>query len=364
MARCGRCQPCAAASIADSVPDASPAGSRSANHVRDGRTTIGSERSRRRNETSLDPSQRSSVAKAGPDARAFPSARSLPAMTTSPLSDHRQRRTSAGVVCGRRRQRMSFIYVCEHLQLDSEDISRRLPELAGGAGARRRIACRAWAGARRAAAAQCKAIDAAAVVGFDCVMRKVVLILLLVAITIAHEAEAGARRSRPLKTGQTMCWDATGNKVNCTKTGQDGELQRGEPRAYVDNGDGTVRDQRTALVWEQLSLDDTIHDKNNLYGWAQASAKIKTLNEAAFGGFTDWRLPNILELITILNWAGPNGGPLAFSPPFYAAQGYYLSSTTVMSDENRAWCVDFESGGVASCSKGISFFVRAVRGGS
>jgi len=53
--------------------------------------------------------------------------------------------------------------------------------------------------------------------------------------------------------------------IDCAGKGQDGELRRGEPRAYQDNGDGTIRDKRTALTWEKLSDDDSIHDQDNQY---------------------------------------------------------------------------------------------------
>ena len=95
---------------------------------------------------------------------------------------------------------------------------------------------------------------------------------------LAAEAHAGARRSRPLKTGQTTCWNSSGVVVACAGTDQDGDLRRGESRAYQDNGDGTIRDKRTALMWEKLSDDGSIHDKDTTYTWASAFAKIDDLN--------------------------------------------------------------------------------------
>jgi hypothetical protein len=82
----------------------------------------------------------------------------------------------------------------------------------------------------------------------------------LLTVALAHDADAGARRSRPVKTGQTTCWNSDGVVIDCAGTGQDGELRRGEPRAYVDNFDGTIKDNRTALTWEKLTNDGSIHD--------------------------------------------------------------------------------------------------------
>ena len=54
------------------------------------------------------------------------------------------------------------------------------------------------------------------------------------------------------KTGQTTCYDASGNVIDCAETGQNGDIQAGvdwpEPR-FEDNGDGTITDHLTGLVW-------------------------------------------------------------------------------------------------------------------
>jgi hypothetical protein len=41
--------------------------------------------------------------------------------------------------------------------------------------------------------------------------------------------QALAQRARVPQTGQTQCWDASGNLIPCTKTGQDGDIQAGVP---------------------------------------------------------------------------------------------------------------------------------------
>jgi len=69
--------------------------------------------------------------------------------------------------------------------------------------------------------------------------------------------------------------------ISCGGTGQDGDLQKGAPLAYVDNGDGTITDVNTGLMWEKLDDNNVggIHDKDNYYNWANAFAvKIATLN--------------------------------------------------------------------------------------
>ena len=61
-------------------------------------------------------------------------------------------------------------------------------------------------------------------------------------------------------TGQTTCYDTEGNVINCGSAewpGQDGFYQAGCPSAgrFVDNGDGTVTDSCTGLVWQKDTAD-------------------------------------------------------------------------------------------------------------
>ena len=111
-----------------------------------------------------------------------------------------------------------------------------------------------------------------------------------------------APQGQRLKTGQTTCYNAAGTVIACAGTGQDGELQKGLARAYVDNGDGTVTDSRTGLMWEKLSDDGSIHDRDTTYTWTNALAsKVATLNSGTFAGYSDWRLPNRYELESLVN---------------------------------------------------------------
>src|SRR5213076_3053147 len=71
-------------------------------------------------------------------------------------------------------------------------------------------------------------------------------------------------------TGQTTCWDSSGNVIPCAGTGQDGDIQAGAPLSYTDNGDGTITDDNTGLMWEKQSQDLSIHDVRNTYTWDRA----------------------------------------------------------------------------------------------
>jgi len=58
-------------------------------------------------------------------------------------------------------------------------------------------------------------------------------------------------------------------------------------------------------MWEKLSDDGSIHDKDTTYTWANAFAtKVAALNAGGgFAGYTDWRVPNVNELQSIVNYA-------------------------------------------------------------
>ena len=114
------------------------------------------------------------------------------------------------------------------------------------------------------------------------------------------------------KTGQTSCWDSGGNAVACTGTGKDGDVQAGVPVKYVDGGNGTITDQVTNLTWEKKSKDGTFNDFRLIYTWDDAfRVHVATLNAQRFGGYNDWRLPNIRELLSLVNYQST--GNTAFS---------------------------------------------------
>ena len=119
-------------------------------------------------------------------------------------------------------------------------------------------------------------------------------------------------------TGQTTCWNSSGIVIPCAGTGHDGEIQAGATLGYTDKGDGTIIDRNTGFVWEKLSDDGSVHDKDNYYTWDNAfTVHAATLNAGAgFAGYNDWRVPNVKELQSIVNYEIVYPGPtvsLAFN---------------------------------------------------
>lgn len=187
--------------------------------------------------------------------------------------------------------------------------------------------------------------------------------------------------SRSLRTGQTGCYSDSGSLQNCTGSLQDGALRRGTDRAFADLGNGAIKDEKTGLTWEKLANDGGIHDVDNRYPFAEAIAvKIAALNTARFGGYSDWRLPNRLELESLVHLgrtfpstvdpfnsvSGVVGscptGCTVTSCSCTHPRGLYWTSTTYVHQPDAAWLVYFGNGGVGGDLKSKGNYVRAVRG--
>ena len=197
-------------------------------------------------------------------------------------------------------------------------------------------------------------------------------------------------------TGQTQCYDASGNEIACPQAGeafygQDGSYAINPP-AYTkldagghDLADSAtswvmVRDNVTGLIWEVKTDDGSIHDRDNRYTWydsnpatnggsAGASGNgtdtedfIAALNAAGFGGYSDWRLPTSKELRGIVNYGRVNPSiDTAYFPETEAS--CYWSSTTYANGADVAWCMNFLYGYGSNGDKSLANGARAVRGG-
>ncbi|MDK9723177.1 MAG: DUF1566 domain-containing protein [Rhodospirillales bacterium] len=99
-------------------------------------------------------------------------------------------------------------------------------------------------------------------------------------------------------SGQSQCYDDRG-RTGCPQPGrafygQDAQYQGDQP-SYRDNGDGTVSDLVTGLMWEK-----GFH-KTSFAGASAQAAGSRT------GGHADWRVPTIKELYSLMNFQGATG---------------------------------------------------------
>jgi hypothetical protein len=179
-------------------------------------------------------------------------------------------------------------------------------------------------------------------------------------------------------TGQTKCYDAVGAEIACDSAGypgQDGFYQEGCPtkdRFIVNDGgtpgdtrDDTVTDTCTGLMWQRETADvsgdgtiDPEYPGTDRLNWQGA---LKYCDSLSFAGHDDWRLPNVRELESIVDYG-------RFNPSIYlifgALSDWYWSSSSHVYDPIYAWLVDFFDGsGFFYDDKDYRYFVRAVRSG-
>lgn len=149
------------------------------------------------------------------------------------------------------------------------------------------------------------------------------------------------------KTGQT----------SSLRFGDDGDLETGVTRPtprFLDNGDGTVTDNLTGLMWTQNA------NLNSTRPWSDALSDVNTLN---LGGHEDWRLPNRKEFISLMDYAESNPA-LPAGHPFLNVQtgtSYWTSSTTALNTA-FAWLSSLRAGTLGYTNKTSSYYVWAVRG--
>jgi len=153
----------------------------------------------------------------------------------------------------------------------------------------------------------------------------------------------------------------TGQKSSYAE-GDDGYWQKGIsqpiPR-FIDNGDGTVTDTFTKLMWTK--------DAQQITGEMNWPAAITACNNLSFADYEDWRLPNVREMLSIIDYgyyepALTPGHPFINVPPY---PGRYWVSTTMANNPLEAMHVPIVNGAVNGMNKLSNLrLVWAVRGGN
>ncbi len=108
-------------------------------------------------------------------------------------------------------------------------------------------------------------------------------------------------------TGQELFYNSKGAEISAPALGedfygQDAQYEGNLPN-YTDNGDGTITDNVTGLMWSKTSdlNGDGIIDVNDKLTQAQAESQASQFNLA---GYDDWRLPTIKELYSLIMFFG------------------------------------------------------------
>ncbi len=131
---------------------------------------------------------------------------------------------------------------------------------------------------------------------------------------------------------------------------------------FSDNGDGTVTHHTTGLIWQRCSLGQSWDGTDCIgnatgFTWADALAAGA---QNSLAGFSDWRLPNKNELVSIVEYRCnyPAINNQAF--PNTSSRLYWSSSPNAY-DSGKAWYVYFDAGSVNIDGKNDSNHVRLVR---
>jgi hypothetical protein len=127
---------------------------------------------------------------------------------------------------------------------------------------------------------------------------------------------------------------------------------------FHDNSDGTVIDKATGLMWQQ--------DSAPLYTrWEDAKKYIERINYEQFAGYSDWRLPTIEELASLIK-KEKNDKDL-YIDPIFTDKMWFWSIDTVDKKENESvseeliWTANFHYGAVYWLDKKQGQDVKAVR---
>jgi uncharacterized repeat protein (TIGR01451 family) len=159
------------------------------------------------------------------------------------------------------------------------------------------------------------------------------------------------------RTGQMTCYDTAGIIIDCAGTGQDGDIQAGvarpDPR-FTDNGDGTLTDNLTGLIWLQdancIATQYPGFDNDGSAGdgavlWQHALDFVAGINDGTYpncgAGHTDWRLGNINELGTLTHFGVNQLWIWLMNQGFINVEpSYYWSSTTSAAASHWAWTLE------------------------
>ncbi|MBT5028204.1 MAG: DUF1566 domain-containing protein [Nitrospinaceae bacterium] len=115
----------------------------------------------------------------------------------------------------------------------------------------------------------------------------------------------------------------------------------------IDNADGTLTETKTQLMWTQ---QDSYSELGKCLNWYQAQSYVKNLKT---GGYTDWRLPKVVEYgmiyddtkENILAWDHDPDQPLGLSKQFADGAAYWY------------WSAEFDDNDLADCCARVAYFV-------
>ena len=173
------------------------------------------------------------------------------------------------------------------------------------------------------------------------------------------------------KTDASMYITPKSGVVTSHRAGDDGELEKGRawpnPRFTVQADTNCVLDNLTGLMWARNA---------NQFGQVDWATALASCNDLVYGGYDDWRLPNVRELYSLIDlefWTPAlcnteGTAKWTANNPFNVVAAWmaspYWTSTTSAVNANNAWYIELSRGWIYSSSaKTTAYYVWPVRGG-
>lgn len=192
------------------------------------------------------------------------------------------------------------------------------------------------------------------------------VLVLLVGSVVALFAVAPARALAPLNyivvdTGQDGCFDDR-KAIPCPGNGQDYDGQdaqfKGNTPAYHDNGDGTVTDLNTGLMW--------VKERGEKMHWQDA---LDGASKCRVAGYDDWRAPTIKELYSLIDFRGYSERTAKESKPYLDTRFFDFAFGDTSKGERIIDCQDWSATkyvgttmGGAQTAFGVNFADGRIKG--
>ncbi|MFI3331504.1 MAG: DUF1566 domain-containing protein [Rikenellaceae bacterium] len=178
-------------------------------------------------------------------------------------------------------------------------------------------------------------------------MKKLTLILSLTLLSVSAQAKEVSYKINA--TGQTKFYDLTGKSTSAPKPGdalygQDANYKKGSAMSFKDNGNGTVTDTNTQLMWQQTPPSEGMT-------WSQAKEYCEKLE---LGGYSDWRMPTLKELFSISNFEQ--------GWPYIDSKYFNLSSKDQVGKDEQYWADNKYVGETAQGRDDAAFGVNHATG--
>ena len=170
--------------------------------------------------------------------------------------------------------------------------------------------------------------------------------------------------SKLVRTNNVTCADVDDNGIPCSGTHQDGDYLAGQARSYTNNGDSTITDNNTGLMWLRCPIGTS--GASCATGTATMEddiAGITSCENLVFASHSDWRMPNVFELTSIADLGSEQPAMnVTYFPNFTTVGDMVMWTSTSNVDDNSSYSVNFSIFNVGSQPHITDNFVRCVRG--